>query len=59
MVPTGKKKIFDDEWMNDVFPKQPTYYESAPRRQRGETHERRGFDYVHGTRVDESASEEE
>ncbi|KAK5698877.1 hypothetical protein LTR97_006526 [Elasticomyces elasticus] len=56
--PSGKKSIFDDKFLDEMFPKQKTYHETAPKRRKGQG-EARGFAYTHGTRVDESASEDD
>jgi len=53
-----KKKVFDDGLLDELFPRQKTYHEVAPKRQKGEK-ATRGFAYTHGTRVDESESEDE
>jgi len=55
----GNKKIFDDDWLDKVFPKKQTYHETAPKRKAGDRSEARGFAYTHGTKADESGSEEE
>jgi hypothetical protein len=56
---TGKRKIFDDELLAAAFPKQKMYHETAPKRKYGEPAKARGFAWSHGTRIDESGSEEE
>lgn len=56
------KKFFDDELLDAAFPKKKTYHETAPKRRKvdGEGKQRaRGFAYTHGTKVDESGSEDE
>ncbi|KAK5731149.1 hypothetical protein LTR15_001087 [Elasticomyces elasticus] len=56
--PSGKKSILDDKFLDEMFPKQKTYHETAPKRRKGQG-EARGFAHTHGTRVDESASEDD
>lgn len=58
-ITSGKRKIFDDGLLDKLFPKKRTYHETAPRRRKGDKPEARGFAYTHGTRVDESESEDE
>ncbi|KAK4540409.1 hypothetical protein LTR36_009266 [Oleoguttula mirabilis] len=57
--PTGRKKIFDDAFLDELFPKKQTYHETAPKRKAGDRPRPRGFAHTHGTKVDESGSEDE
>ena len=58
--PMGIKKFFDDGLLDELFPRPKTYFERAPKRRKGEGKgEVRGFAYTHGTRVDESGSEDD
>lgn len=52
-----RKKIFDDEFLDQIFPKKQTYHETAPKRKIGQRTKPRGFAYTHGTTADESESE--
>lgn len=52
-----RKKIFDDEFLDQIFPKKQTYHDTAPKRRTGHSAKPRGFAYTHGTRADESESE--
>lgn len=55
-----EKNIFDDNLLDEMFPKQKKYHEVAPKRKGGKNNARsRGFAYTHGTRDDESGSESE
>ncbi|TKA62618.1 hypothetical protein B0A55_10340 [Friedmanniomyces simplex] len=56
--PSGKKKIFDDDFLDEIFPKK-TYYETAPKRWKGDEAEARRSNNTDATSVDESGSEEE
>lgn len=69
-IPTGKidinmnrknpsKKIFDDDLLDQLFPKPKSYHETAPKRKAGAPSKARGFAYTHGTRADESGSEDD
>lgn len=57
--PTGRKKIFDDGFLDELFPRKRTYHETAPKRKAGARSQPRGFAHTHGTRVDESGSEDD
>ncbi|KAK5133757.1 hypothetical protein LTR08_007407 [Meristemomyces frigidus] len=57
--PSGMKKIFDDDFLDELFPRKQSYNETAPKRKAGETSQARGFAYTHGTKEDESGSEDE
>lgn len=56
---TGTKKIFDDDLLDQMFPKKQSYNDTAPKRKAGDASKARGFAYTHGTRADESASGDE
>jgi hypothetical protein len=58
-APKGKRRIFDDDFLDELFPRKKTYYESAPKRKTSDKPKARGFAYLHGTKADESGSEEE
>lgn len=59
------KKFFDDDLLDAAFPKKKTYNDVAPKRRKVDgsgkkgKDQARGFAYTHGTRVDESGSEED
>ena len=55
----NKHIIFDDDLLDQMFPKKPSYHQTAPKRKPGDNSKARDFAYTHGTRVDESGSEEE
>lgn len=55
----ARKAIFDDELLDRAFPKEQTYHETAAKRKPSEKTKGRGFAYTHGTRADESESEDE
>ncbi|KAK5120662.1 hypothetical protein LTR85_006020 [Meristemomyces frigidus] len=57
--PTGRKKIFDDGFLDQIFPKTQTHHATAPKRKAGDRSQPRGFSHIHGTMVDESGSEDE
>lgn len=62
MAAKPTKKVFDDDLLDQAFPKPKTYNETAPKRRKkdGEGKAKaRGFAYTHGTRADESGSEDE
>ena len=54
-----KDKIFDDGLLDTLFPKKVTYNEKAQKRSGIDKSKARGFAYTHGTREDESGSEDE
>ena len=55
----SKDKIFDDGLLDTMFPKKVTYNETAQKRSGIDKSKARGFAYTHGTREDESGSEDE
>lgn len=54
-----RKKIFHDEFLDQIFPKKQNYYDTAPKRRSDQRTKPRRFTYTHGTKADELASEDE
>lgn len=55
----GTKKVFDDDLLDQMFPKRQSYHATAPKRRKGDQSKARGFAYTHGTKADESASDDD
>lgn len=54
----GKKKIFDKQFLDELFPKKRTHSETAPKKRAGTKSKARRFAQTHRYRGDESGSKE-
>ena len=57
--PTGKKTIFDDDLLDNLFPKEKSYRKAAPKQTTVDKSKGKDFASTHGTRVSESDSEDD